>query len=230
MTDNDVIFVITKQNIWKITTVVLLILVVAFYLKGTGEIATKPSAPTPSAPSPQPEEFADVSVDDDPFIGDENAKIIVIEFSDFQCPFCKRAAETSVKDLRTQYVDTGKIKFVFVDYPLGFHPEAQKAAEASECAHEQGKFWEYHDKIFENQQSLSVANEKQWAKDLGLDSAKFDNCLDSGKYAEEVKKDAADGAKAGVSGTPTFFINGRKIVGAVPFQQLQTVIEQELAK
>ena len=129
-----------------------------------------------------------------------------------------------------EYVETGKAKFVFRDYPLEFHPEAQKAAEASECAHEQGKFWEYHDKIFENQQSLSVANEKQWAKDLGLDSAKFDNCLDSGKYAEEVKKDAAEGSAAGVSGTPGFFVNNQIISGAVPFEVFKQAIEAELAK
>ena len=170
------------------------------------------------------------SVDDDPMRGSPDAKVTIIEFSDFQCPFCGKFWKETYPQLMKEYVETGKAKFVFRDYPLEFHPEAQKAAEASECAHEQGKFWEYHDKIFENQQSLSVANEKQWAKDLGLDSAKFDNCLDSGKYAEEVKKDAAEGSAAGVSGTPGFFVNNQIISGAVPFEVFKQAIEAELAK
>jgi len=116
------------------------------------------------------------------------------------------------------------------DFPLNVHPEAQKAAEAAGCAEEQGKFWEMHDKLFSNQQDLSVANEKTWAQEIGLDTKKFGECLDSGKRAAEVQKDIQDGQAYGVSGTPAFFINGVPLVGAQPFAAFQQVIEQELAQ
>jgi protein-disulfide isomerase len=169
----------------------------------------------------------EVSVDDDPFKGEENAPVTIIEFSDYQCPFCKKV-EPTINQIIETYGD--KIRFVYRDFPLGFHKYAQKAAEAAECADEQGKFWEYHDKLFENQQAINIENMKQWAKDLNLDSSKFDECLDSGKYASEVQKDFEDGQAIGVSGTPTFFINGQRLVGAQPFSAFKAVIDDELGK
>ncbi|MDP2939941.1 MAG: thioredoxin domain-containing protein, partial [Candidatus Omnitrophota bacterium] len=125
--------------------------------------------------------------------GDFNASITLVEFSDFECPFCERHYPTLNKILEDY---KGKVRLVYKHFPLGFHPNAQKAAEASECADEQGRFWEYHDKLFENlaASGYSVANFKQWAKDLGLDSGKFNGCLDSGKFAQKVKDDFQEGS------------------------------------
>lgn len=179
----------------------------------------------------------DVSVDDDPVLGKNNAPVTIVEFSDFQCPFCRKFWEGALGDIKKEYIDTGKARLVYRDFPLDFHLGAQPAAEAGECAHEQGKFWELHDKIFASQAKkgegtiqFTVADLKQWSKGVGLDGAKFNACLDAGKYKEEVAKDVQDGAAAGVSGTPTIFINGRAVVGAQPFAVFKAIIEAELAK
>ena len=119
---------------------------------------------------------------------------------------------------------------VFRDFPLPFHSDAQKAAEAAECAGEQGKFWEMHNMIFDNQEAIGVADLKQNGKSLGLDIAALNDCLDSGKYADEVIRDMNDGSAAGVSGTPTFFINGEKLVGAQPFSVFEQIIERKLSE
>ncbi|MBR9678484.1 MAG: DsbA family protein [Nanoarchaeota archaeon] len=174
-----------------------------------------------------------VSVDDDPVKGSANAPVTIVEFSDFECPFCARFYEQTMGLIDENYIQTGKVKLVFRDFPLAFHENAQKASEAAECADEQGKFWEYHDSLFENQgewSSIGVNKFKEYAQELGLNTEKFDACLDSGKYASEVQKDLSDGQGYGVSGTPTFFVNGIKIVGAQPYSAFQQLIEQELAK
>lgn len=171
-----------------------------------------------------------VSADDDPVMGSEDAAITIIEFSDFQCPFCARFFEQTLPQIEEKYIKTGKVKLVYRDFPLSFHQYAQKAAEAAECADEQGKFWQYHDKLFENQNTLDIGNLKRYAQDLGLDSTKFNDCLDSGMMAFEVQKDFNDGSSYGVSGTPTFFINGIMLVGAQPYSVFEQVIEQELKK
>ncbi len=185
----------------------------------------------PSQPSkPQaPTGTVEVSADDDASKGSDNAPVVMIEFSDFECPFCTRFWRDTLPQIEKEYIDTGKVKFVYRDYPLGFHQNAQKAAEAAECADDQGKFWEYHDKLFETG-ALSVTSLKQHVVDLGLDTEKFDDCLDSGKYTSEVQKDFQDGQAAGVTGTPAFFINGQKITGAQPFSAFKQVIDTELSK
>lgn len=158
--------------------------------------------------------------------GDFNAPITLVEFSDFECPFCERHFPTMNK-LLDNY--KGKVRLVYKHFPLGFHSNAQKAAEASECADEQGKFWEYHDKIFENQSTgLSVDKFKQWAKDLDLNDNKFDDCLDSGKYTVKVQSDLQEGAQKGVDGTPATFINGRLVSGAQPYETFKQVIDNLL--
>ncbi|UCD03461.1 MAG: DsbA family protein [Candidatus Aenigmatarchaeota archaeon] len=186
----------------------------------------QPQQPAP-APSPQAPPTVQVSVDDDAVLGEANAPITMIEFSDYECPFCTRFWEQTLPQIKTNYIDTGKVKFVYRDFPLSFHPNAQKAAEAAECAGEQGMYWEMHDKLFETGQ-LDVSSLKQHAVNLNLDSSQFDSCLDSGKYASEVQKDMQEGASAGVSGTPTFFINGIKVVGAQPYAAFQQVIDAQL--
>lgn len=219
---------------WQVITAVLaVLLIVSIFTNGfrftpTGATVAeteKIPAPTPE-PTPTVERVA-VSADDDPVKGPANAKITIIEFSDYQCPFCARAEPTM-----NQIIDTYKddIKIVYRDFPLGFHENAQKAAEASECADEQGKFWEYHDKLFANQGALDIPSLKAYAIELKLNSAQFNQCLDSGKYEPEVKKDLEDGKAAGVSGTPAFFINGRLVSGAQPFDNFKKVIDEELGK
>ena len=167
--------------------------------------------------------------DDDPAIGNPDAPVTIVEFSDFQCPYCGQFFKTTEPQIFEKYVKTGKVRFVYRDFPLSsIHPMAQKAAEAAECAHEQDKFWQYHDHIFENQSKLSEENFKKWAGELGLNTAQFAACLDSGKYADEVEKDLNDGIQLGVTGTPTNFVNGKLVVGAVPFSQFESLIEAAL--
>ncbi|HXF50383.1 MAG TPA: thioredoxin domain-containing protein [Dehalococcoidia bacterium] len=181
------------------------------------------------AGQPTPPAVVDVSVDDDPARGPEDAAVTIIEFSDFQCPYCGRFFQQTLPQLMAQYGD--RIRFVYRDFPLDqIHPNARNAAIAAECADDQGRFWEYHDVLFSNQQALGVADLKRYAEQLGLDVAAFSACLDSQKYNDEVNADLRDGLQAGVTGTPTFFINGRRVVGAQPLQTFQTLIDQALAE
>jgi protein-disulfide isomerase len=157
--------------------------------------------------------------------GPATAPIEVIEFSDFQCPYCQRANPTVTQVLKT-YGD--RIRFVYRHFPLGNHPNAKPAAEASQCAAEQGKFWEYHDALFANPSKLADADLKQRAAELGLDAGKFNACVDMHKYKTHVEADMKAGEEAGVNGTPAFFINGRMISGAQPFDAFKRVIDEEL--
>ncbi|MBS3123343.1 DsbA family protein [Candidatus Woesearchaeota archaeon] len=168
--------------------------------------------------------------DDDTIKGDKNAPVTIVEFSDFECPFCVRFYEQTLSQIDSAYIKTGKVKLIYRDFPLGFHANAQKAAEAAECAGEQGKYWEMHNILFEKGVQSGVESFKGYAKELSLDSKKFNSCLDESKMANEVKKDQTDGAKFGVSGTPAFFINGQLLTGAQPFKAFQSVIDAELAK
>ncbi|HEX5747020.1 MAG TPA: thioredoxin domain-containing protein [Archangium sp.] len=157
--------------------------------------------------------------------GPENAPITIVEFSDFQCPYCSRAIETVDQVLKAY---PNQVRLVFRHFPLDFHAQAPKASEAALCAQDQGKFWEMHDKLFANQKALEVPALKGYAKELGLDTGKFDKCLDSGEKAAIVQADMADGKKVGVNGTPAFFINGVLLSGAQPFDEFKSVIDSEL--
>jgi len=162
-----------------------------------------------------------------PAKGPSDAPVTVIEFSDFECPFCGRIEPTLAK-IEKNYGD--QIRFVFRQFPLSFHPHAQKAAEASLCADEQGKFWEMYDAMFADQHALGVEQLKSKAASLGLDADKFNACLDGGKFNSRIQADIADGQKAGVGGTPALFVNGRFINGAVPYDDIAKVIDEELAR
>jgi protein-disulfide isomerase len=162
-----------------------------------------------------------------PAKGPEGAPITIVEFSDFQCPFCSKAKETAEKVVANY---AGKVRLVFRDFPLPFHDRALKAAEAGQCANEQGKFWPMHDEMFEHQDKLAPEDLKASAKKLGLDAAQFDNCLDGNKYASLVQQSVKAGQAAGVSGTPAFFVNGRMISGAQPFEKFKEIIDEELTK
>jgi protein-disulfide isomerase len=174
--------------------------------------------------------YFDVSSDDDPTIGSENALVTIVAFEDFQCSFCQRFNWEVFPSLKKEYIDTGKVKFVYRDYPISNkHPMAQKAAEAAECSHEQGKFWEYHDILFEKQNFFTIDNFKKWASGLDIDTEKFNECIDSGKMELEVQKDYADGTTYEVDSTPTIFINGVPIKGLYPYKAYKEIIEYELS-
>ena len=165
--------------------------------------------------------------DHDPIRGAASAPVTVVEFSDYQCPFCQRVNPTLS---RVQQTYGNRVRIVFKDFPLPNHAEAFKASEAAHCAGEQGKYWEMHDVMFANQRSLQVPALKQAARALGIDGAKFDQCLDSGKHTANVRADYELGEKMGVSSTPTLYINGRPLIGAQPFEAFKQIIDEELAR
>lgn len=164
-----------------------------------------------------------------PTFGKADAPVTLVEFSDFQCPFC-RAAAPALREVENKFGD--KVHIVYRQFPIpSLHPNAFKAAEASLCANEQGKFWEMHDVMFEDQTKLAVSDLKQTARKLGMDGKKFDACLDSGRYVEQVQNDQRDGQRVGVNGTPAIFINGVLVPGgSVPFSTLEAKIQQELQR
>ena len=226
-------FEIKKERIWQGLSAILgIIIIVMFFTKFGGSNQAIPTqgavAPTQQGGAQQPTKI-NVDVDDDPVLGNKNAPVTIVSFEDYQCPFCGRAFQQTYPLLKKEYIDTGKVKYVYRDFPLSFHPNAQPAAEAAECADEQGKFWEFHDGLYKNQESLGLSLYTQLASQLGLDTNKFQQCVDSGKYRQEVQNDFAYGSQVGVSGTPTFFINGIMLVGAQPYQAFQQVIDAELA-
>jgi protein-disulfide isomerase len=163
-----------------------------------------------------------------PSKGPASAPVTIVEFSDFECPFCVRA-EPTVKALLAKYPD--KIKLVYRDFPLPMHTHAPKAAEAAHCAGDQGKYWEMHERLFASNGKLEVSDLKAAAREVqGVDGAKFDRCLDSNEKAPLVEKNRKAGEEAGVSGTPAFFINGRLISGAQPLEAFTAIVDQELKK
>ncbi len=194
----------------------------------------------PQTPNPTGGQKVEVSSDDDAFLGPEDAKVTIIEFSDYQCPFCRSFWRDTLNRIKNEYINSGQsVKFVYRDFPLtNIHPMAVKYAEAAECAEDQNKYWQMHDKIFEKQDEVGqgtisnfgIEDVKIWAEEIGLNGSEFNQCLDSGKYSEEVRKDFDDGSRAGVNGTPTFFINGISVVGSQPFEAFKQIIDGELQK
>ncbi|MDC0713207.1 thioredoxin domain-containing protein [Stigmatella sp. ncwal1] len=181
-----------------------------------------------SAPPPPPEPPAQkVELGTAPAKGPSDAPVTLVAFSDFECPFCSRAANT-VKQLEGEY--QGKLRVAFKHQPLPRHANAKLAATASLAAHEQGKFWEYHDKLFANQTALDRPALERYAEELKLDMGKFKEALDSNKFDAQISADSAQGQQIGAAGTPTFFVNGRPIVGAKPIENFRRVIDDELRK
>lgn len=196
------------------------------------------SIPTPSG---QPTQPIKISLDDDPIRGNPDAPITILEFSDFQCPFCARFHSQTLPSIMEEYIDTGKANFVYRDFPIqSIHPNALPAAVAAECANEQGKYWQYHDTLFEKQNSWAkldtdsvISTFSQYAEEVGLQKQQFDSCLESGKYLEEIQHDLNDGRSYDVTGTPGFFIGNEeigfvKLSGAQPFDSFKKVIDSQL--
>jgi protein-disulfide isomerase len=165
---------------------------------------------------------------DDPSLGPPTAPVTLVEFSDFQCPFCARVMPT-LKKVKEAYGD--RVRIVWKDFPLtSIHPQAFKAAEAAQCARDQGKFWELHDALFTNQQALQPDDLKKHAAAVGLDLAKFNACFDASKYGERVQQQMSAGTQLGVTSTPSIFINGRLVSGAQPYEVFARIIDEELQR
>ncbi|OGH10694.1 MAG: hypothetical protein A3B38_04405 [Candidatus Levybacteria bacterium RIFCSPLOWO2_01_FULL_36_13] len=228
------------------TPVLAVLLVVAAFLvgvlftkvqyleKGQGTTIPTDIQPTDNGQQPQAGQKVDVNTGDLPVLGNKDAKVTVIEFADFQCPFCEKWFTDVGANLIKDYVNTGKVKLAFRHFAF-LGDESNWSAEASECANEQGKFWQYHDYLYEHQGAensgaFSKDNLKSFAATLDLNTSQFNSCLDSGKYTKNVQDDTKAGQDAGVSGTPTAFVNGYSIVGAVPYSELKAKIDEELAK
>lgn len=250
-TEKSETITIRKDHLWKYSTFALLgILIVGAILfalpnkSPTGNVIADNGAALPQVKS-------QVSIDDDAILGDPNAKVTIVEFSDYQCPFCRKFWTETLPPIRSEYIDTGKVNLVYRDFPLtSIHPAAMVAAQATECVREQGgdeAYYEMHDKIFEESNILDGGDAltgpvrgtaqfgatelKQWAKELGYD---ISSCLDSGKYANEVQADLADGSSVGIQGTPGFFIGNDKegytlVSGAQPYSAFKQVIDAALA-
>jgi protein-disulfide isomerase len=205
-------------------------------LQGIQDISEIPETHVPTETETQPTEQTrmTVSIDDDYCLGSEDAPVTIIEFSDYQCPYCQNFWQQTLPQIKSEYIDNDLVKFVYRDFPLGFHANAQKAAEATECAGDEGKFWDMHYKIFGTLNEWSgVADPTElfngYATELELDGDAFAECLDSGKYTEEVQADLAAGSAAGVSGTPAFFVNGVFVTGAQSFDYFKGLIDAEIA-
>jgi protein-disulfide isomerase len=214
------------KNPWFWVSVIAVIVIIVLAYKVM--IPAEQEAVKTNPPTDVPTQQATIGIDDDDIEGDDNAEVTIIEFSDYECPFCERFYAQTLPLIRKNYIETGKVNLVFRDFPLSFHPNAQKAAEAAECAGEQGKYYEMHDILFEKGVSGGINSFKDYAEELDLDTDEFNECLDSGEMASEVKKDMEDGANAGVRGTPAFFINGKLISGAQPYTVFEQAIEEAL--
>ena len=235
---------IKKESIWKYSTFILvaLLIIVLFVFLGKGNTPTTGNVVAPDD-SVVPGVKA-ATIDDDAILGEKDAPVTIIEFSDYQCPFCRKFWTETFPQIKKDYIDSGKVNMVFRDFPLDFHQAALPAAQAAECVREKGgdsAYWKMHDKMFAEQNKLDSGRENgavtktitfgesdiiSWAKELGYD---IGDCLKSGKYISEVQKDQADGAAAGVQGTPAFFVNGKLLSGAQPYSAFKQAIDAELS-
>jgi protein-disulfide isomerase len=199
----------------------------AGYLVWGRNATTAAAAPTAAVTIPDKVVRYDIPVDDDPSIGPADAPITLIEFSDYQCPYCTKWYDEVYSRLLKDYGN--KLLFVYRDLPLAFHGDAQSAAEAADCAGEQDAYWKFHDALFSEKYGLGMDAYRKYASDLGLDADALIACVNSGRYTAEVKADYDFAENLGVSSTPTFFINGIAIVGAQPYEVFKQVIDLELA-
>ena len=193
--------------------------------------------PAPQAvQAPKADEPAIVSVAGEPFLGKSDAPLTLVMFTDYQCPFCNRFETQTLPEIKRQYIDTGKLRFVVRDLPLPFHPNASKAAEAAHCGEEQGKYWELREKLVANGDKLDAKLLFEYARQVGLDVARFSACLESGRQAEKIKASSSLAASIGISGTPSFVIgrskgdsvDGATIVGAQPFAAFDQKLKELL--
>ncbi|MFH1399157.1 MAG: thioredoxin domain-containing protein [Candidatus Woesearchaeota archaeon] len=228
---------VNRVTIWKAVSIILGILLIIFIYTSRATIANSrwqlAQDGSGTAGKTQIEKTPPIDMagllEDDSVKGDPNAPVTIIEFSDFECPYCARFYQQTFDQIEEEYLKTGIAKIVFRDFPLVFHKNAQKAAEAAECAGEQGKYWEMHNILFEQGVAGGTDTFKKYAAELALNTPLFNTCLDSGTMEAEVKKDMQEGIAAGVKGTPAFIINGQLVSGAQPFENFKQVIDAKLA-
>jgi len=190
-------------------------------------VVQQPPGSAGTTTTPQPPPVQEIDVEGRPSQGPEDAKVTIVEFTDYQCPFCSRYYKETYPKLLEAY--ERRVRYVVRNFPISsIHPLAQGAAEAAECAHDQGKFWKYHDVLFENQNALDLPSLKRYAAQVGLDRERFDACMREGEKAAVVRKDLEDGRRYGVRGTPTFFVNGQFLAGAKPLDEFRAVIDPKL--
>ncbi|MBI2565191.1 DsbA family protein [Candidatus Woesearchaeota archaeon] len=237
---------ISKTTLWQLLAGVFALLFVGAILtdgfkfgdKDTGKAVVQPSPPTPTQQpnSPEPQPSAPIKVNEEGAAGvkgNSNAPVLIVEYSDYQCPFCGRFFDQTLPSILKEYVDTGKVRLAYKDLPLSFHPNADDAALAARCAADQGKFWEMHDKLFETQDLWSglpdaTSTLVQYAKDLSLDAGKFETCLKNKEHWSEIQANMQEAEDIGATGTPSFVINGQLVVGAQPYSVFKQVIDSEL--
>lgn len=184
-----------------------------------------------AAQAPAAPQVGEPNIENRPVLGSADAPVTIVEYSDFECPFCARFYSDAYQQLKETYVASGDVKIVFKDFPLSFHQLAEPAGIAGKCVFREAgndAFFSFHDTVFENQQSLSIANLKVWAMDLGVSEEAYDSCYADPEVAAQVQADFAEGQAFGVSGTPSFVINGQLLVGAQPFSAFEQIIEAEL--
>jgi len=237
----------SQLTFWRVATVVFAVLFIISVMtdgfsgtSGSAQAAQQgqrnAGAPAQAAaPIQAPAQQTRVKLDISkaPTFGDPDADVTIIECTDYQCPFCSRAFTTTLPQIKKDYIETGKANYATLDLPLPFHTEADEAAIAARCAGKQDKYWEMHDKLFEAQASWAGNADPNtvfngYAAELGLDTGDFKGCLGDASVRKAVESDLAACNNAGATGTPTFFINGLKLVGAQPYQQFQTLIDAEL--
>ena len=240
-----------QTTLWKAGTIIfaVLFLIALFNGEFSGSssdtkkdvVDSNPTKPSDNPSNPQPLIKADVSIRDEPCFGDKSAEVTVVEFTDFQCPYCLSAFQKTYPEIK-KLVAKGDVRYCIKDYPLNvatgraeFHPQAADASLAANCAGEQDKYEEMHDKLFETQSSWSGNTDVKtvftgYAKDFGLDEKKFTKCFDDPMQRKEIESDVNEGGNAGVKGTPSFFINGQLLVGAQPWTAFKTIIDAELSK
>ncbi len=200
----------------------------------TQNAPTAPGNPTAGTqPTAAPTGPVNITLKSDvPFLGEADAPVTVVEYADYECPFCEQWYKTVMPDLKAKYIDTGKVKFYYQDFAF-LGPDSNTAAEATHCAADQNMFWQYHDYLFNNQGQegsgwATAAHQKEFAQKVGLNMSQFNQCLDSGKYKQQVLDETAAGKSYGVSGTPSVFINGNIIVGAQPLTSFEQAIDAAL--
>lgn len=209
------------------------------YLKNPSQKVADAGTPSAAAPAgqgqPDPNKVYEVGTGHFPVKGNDSAKVTIVEFADFRCPFCEKFFTDTEPQLMKDYVDTGKVKFAFRNYQF-LGPASVVAGNSAECANEQGKFWDMYEYLYKNQPPESdtsmytADNLTQIAGTLGMDTGKFKSCMDSTKFQKNIDQDMADGQKVSVSATPTFFVNGKQLLGAQPYANFKALIDAELAK
>lgn len=214
------------------------LLLIGFVISGIVQTAAIAAAPALTSPQPEQSSYTSAGF---PFLGRHDSPVTMVEFSDFQCPFCRRFFTSTFPELKREYIDTGKMRYVFIDFPLEqIHPLARQAAEAAHCAGDQGKFWQMHDALFSGIAGLELAQLMAYARALGVEEQAFEACLRSGKQSARIDRALGSGASAGVKGTPTFLIAKSRagdtllwstsIEGAQPIERFRKAIEEVLAE